>query len=239
MPQFTIEKQLINLPAYVILAGVPATGKSSYVKQFLETNPDLKIVVLNRDKIIEEVCKKSKVTYTQFHETHQRGQFKGKFKLHKLHKEVNDKFYAQRDQAIKDLSNKEIDIILHDQINFLPDLRKRNLKGIGEEISKIAVYFEETLETCITRAQKRQQQTKDNGFEITVPELIISDMHKKYTRPQIEEGFTICIDGSKINAQYFSPKEIEALTINVNPPEGKNLDKVKDVTVQQHSKAKW
>jgi predicted kinase len=169
----------IDKKKFFVLVGVPASGKSTWIKNtFQEFEP----YVINVDDIVHDVARRLNLQYDSIKSsddpaTEMANQLIGK--------EVKNKI----SQAVS--SGKDIVV---DMLNLTPKKRKfamSAIRGRENEYHKIAIVFEfEGAEKeIIKNAEKRAQLYKSQGSSKTISANDIKNMMSSFKRPTKEEGF--------------------------------------------------
>lgn len=143
----------------IMLKGLPASGKSTWAKDYITKFPDLKFKRINKDD------------------------FRSMLDNSVWSKE-NEKFVlSMRDMTVVKALTSGFSVII-DDTNFSPthekrlrDLVNQTAKKIKEEIEFQVVLFNTTLEECIQRDLRRP---------VSVGEKVIRDMYDKYLAPIAE-----------------------------------------------------
>jgi tRNA uridine 5-carbamoylmethylation protein Kti12 len=159
-------------PLYVILCGLPASGKSSMRKYFKSLH---KInYVASSDDIIERESKRIGKTYNEgFSEF------------------VN----LAQERMKKNISNYLIDEmnILDDQTNLTEKGRKNKLKAIPNNYITICYYFPNPSDD----EWKRRLSSREGKI---IPDNVLLNMERSFVMPSIDEGFNIVftVNGTKL-----------------------------------------
>ena len=148
----------------IFLVGLPGSGKTTFVKEFLKTHPNY--VSLSSDDIIERLAKDAGTVY-------------------------NDAaFIAYRDIAEKEYRNnvaaavnKKLNIII-DRTNQTIKARRKVLSILPSTYKKTAIIFSLPREEINLRLLKREYDTGK-----MIPQKVIDDMAVVYQPPTIAEGF--------------------------------------------------
>ena len=147
-------------PLFIVLVGLPGSGKSTYVKLFTENDPTT--VVVSTDGIIENFAAHHGKTYDDVFEE----AIKPATKLA---------------QSKMDLGFKARSTIIVDQTNLGMKKRKKLLSQVPEGYTKVARYFE------IDEGLRQQRLLGRPGK--TIPAHIDANMRESYVRPAAHEGF--------------------------------------------------
>lgn len=154
------------MSTFIMLCGLPASGKSTWVS----SNSTQDAVVLSTDNYIEEVAKKQGKTYNDV--------------FFEVYKDAEKELDTQLKEALRD--NR---FIFWDQTNLDFKTRRYKLRRIPEYYTKVAVFFEISLEEALRRNTRPGK---------VIPESTIIQMHSKYKTPMREEGFDLIFDGSNL-----------------------------------------
>jgi len=145
----------------IMLVGVPASGKSTYVNGDLhERYRDA--IVLSTDNYIEKIANGSGITYSEA---------------------FSDNINAAQEQMYKTIAfarEHELDVIW-DQTNLTNSSRKKKL-AMFPDYYKIAVFFKTPNDTELT-----ERLASREGKHI--PENVVRDMIKSLEVPALSEGF--------------------------------------------------
>lgn len=160
------------MPEYIMLIGLPGSGKSTWIKSHKAANPDKDFKVVSSDDIIEEWgqddpdCQDEEKQFNY-------GLAFDKYGRPAM-KEMNRRFA----EYVKNGEN-----IIHDQTNMSIKSRKGKLSQAKDYIKK-AVTFTLTDQEWQRRYDKRKAETKKE-----VPVMVIRNMAKSYQAPTRAEGF--------------------------------------------------
>lgn len=136
----------------IVLKGLPASGKSTWAKEFVENNPGW--LRLNKDDLRQML--------------HNNKWSKGNEK----------QVLMARDATIKAALTMEYNVVV-DDTNFAPQHLK-TIKKIAEEFdADVEVkYFDVSLEECLARNQNRPNKVPDNVIEDMYYRYIFPDISK-------------------------------------------------------------
>jgi len=154
-------------PILFMLVGLPAAGKSTWIKQ---NTPDA--VILSTDNYIEDKASEMGKTY------HEIFQSQIKHASRNLNVELNKAIESGKD-------------IVWDQTNVAPTGRKKKLKGIPDRYYKVAVVFDVEDAELERRLAKRAEETGKS-----IPPHVLSSMRDSFIYPTREEGFDKVIKGN-------------------------------------------
>ena len=146
----------------IMMIGPAGSGKSTWIKKFLEkNNEDGKYVVLSTDDIFVELGDKEGLNYSEAF---------AKFK----YSDVEKIFYERLDQAITDGKN-----IIWDQTNLTIKTRSKKLEKLPKTYSKKCVVFNLPKEIVLGRAKNADRV--DAGK--IIPASVIMNMFKQFEMP--------------------------------------------------------
>lgn len=154
-------------PVLNMMVGVPGSGKSTYIKSFLDSmsvGAD-SYSIISTDKYVEKYAKELGKTYSEvFQDVIKQAEAAMNMELH---------------HAILDGKN-----IIWDQTNLTINNRKKKLGIIPSHYTKNAVYFETpSWETLLNRFNNEDRAGKH------IPMMAIHSMMKQIEPPTLEEGF--------------------------------------------------
>lgn len=147
------------MPKLYMLIGVPASGKSTWREQFVETN---RAMIISTDDILEDIAKTQGLTYNDV--------FKDNIKF----------ATKQMDVHLRVALESEMDIVC-DQTNLTAKSRKGKLDKVPEHYEKIAVVF-------LTPEDAEWQRRLDRPGK-SIPQNILMGMKSSMEFPDPEEGF--------------------------------------------------
>ena len=151
---------------YLMMVGIPTSGKSTYVNNLLKYEPWRNAVVLSTDNFIEQEAKNVNSTYDEL--------------FGDLIKPATKKLNKDLDDAVRNRQS-----IIHDQTNLTQKTRAKKLARIPSFYQKIAVY------TIITFTEALQRNKNRPGKVISERDL--SDMLINYQIPTKDEGFDLIL----------------------------------------------
>lgn len=152
------------MPEFIMLVGLPGSGKSTYIEKLLEKYPERDYVIISSDDIIEEVALKEGKTYSEVFE--------------KTVGYATAEMKRRAKAAAADGRN-----IIWDQTNMTVKSRTSKMKDFaGYNFS--AVVFSLTDEELNRRLKKRESETGK-----VIPGFIIKNMANSYVAPSKSEGF--------------------------------------------------
>ncbi len=152
------------MPKYIMLIGLPGSGKSTWVKNFLK-NAKEKYVIISSDDIIEELGGLENLSYADAFKKYSNIAMKEMFR----------RFSA----AIANKAN-----IIHDQTNLTKKTRLEKLSKIPAYYKKEAVVFHVDDVELQKRLEKRLKEINKK-----IPNHVMDSMKNSYEPPTKEEGF--------------------------------------------------
>lgn len=161
---------IIREPFVLVLIGLPASGKSTWTKFFLDKYGDSlerEVVYVSSDKHIEALAKDRGTNYSQ------------EFANSIGH--ATAKMKAEANDAIKGELN-----IIWDQTNLSKKKRRGILNKIPDTWQKIAVDFDVSDKVLSERLERRARE--EGKF---IPPHVMENMCKSYVAPSKDEGFEI------------------------------------------------
>ena len=141
-------------PLLFMLAGIPTSGKSTYIRGLLRDFPDA--VVISTDDYIEAAAKETGKTYNEVFDDN----------IKAANTNLNDKVAS----AIK--AGKTI---IWDQTNLTCNVRRKKLSRFPKSYIKALVYFNIDLDTALER--------NTNRLGKVIPPALLRDMHDNYELP--------------------------------------------------------
>lgn len=145
-----------------MLAGIPCSGKSTYVEKLKKIPYWENAVVLSTDAYIEKQVQRLGRTYNQIFD------------------DVIDDATREFELEFNAAKNDGRDIIW-DQTNLTVKTRRKKLSKLPSWYHRSAVYFEISLEEALKR-----NETREGKF---IPESIIKRMYHQFEIPTMSEGF--------------------------------------------------
>lgn len=149
---------------YLMMVGIPTSGKSTYVRSLFEDPYWQLATLLSTDNYLEEVAKNSNSTYNEIFDDYIKHATK------KLNEDLENALKYKRP-------------IIHDQTNLTKKSREKKLAKIPKDYQKIAVYSEITLEEAIKRNKTRPGNV--------IPQRVFMQMLEDYKIPTMDEGFDL------------------------------------------------
>ena len=165
------------MPKYIMLIGLPASGKSSWAAEFIARHSELNYQVVSSDDILEEMGRRDGLNYTASYD---------KFIRHAI-REMEQRFA----RFVKEGAN-----IIHDQTNVSVKTRKIHLAKV-KGYEKSAIVFSPSEAEWRRRTEKRKDETGKDS-----PGYVIEGMKKAFELPTRKEGFVeiITIENHRHNA---------------------------------------
>ena len=148
-----VEKIYENEVTFLI--GLPASGKSTYIKENFEN-----VSVLSRDELIEDIAEDLNLTYLECYNRMSK----------ERHQFVDEEIDTIRQKYVK---NKENFVI--DMASLSRKSRRRHLANIPDSYNKKAIVLLTDMETLVNRLKKRAKETGKN-----IPEHVIFNMMKSF-----------------------------------------------------------
>lgn len=152
------------MPELIMLVGLPASGKSTYVRQLLDKFPEKNYIVLSTDDILTSWGEAEGLNYTQAYH---------KFSF----KKAQSIFNSQLKQAINDRRN-----IIVDKTSLTIKSRNKTLSKIPSDYKTKAIVFEVTIEELKSRIDIRAKETGKK-----IPEKVLAQMIDSYQPPSRSE----------------------------------------------------
>lgn len=158
------------MPELVMLAGIPTSGKSTYVKRLLKIPYWSNAVVLSTDDYIEKEAQRLNLTYNEIFD------------------DVISDATRQLEIAFIEAKDKGKDIIF-DQTNLSKKTRRKKLSKLPSCYRRTAVWFQIDLEEALKR-----NKTREGKF---IPESILKRMYHQFEVPTYDEGFDFIENGNQ------------------------------------------
>jgi predicted kinase len=150
------------MPELVMLAGIPTSGKSTYVKRLLKIPYWSNAVVLSTDDYIEKEAQRLNLTYNEIFDD----------AISDATRELELQLNMAKDKG-KD--------IIFDQTNLTVKTRKKKLSKIPSYYKRGIVYFQISLEEALERNKHRDGKL--------IPESILKRMYHQFEIPTTQEDF--------------------------------------------------
>ena len=154
------------MPRFILLAGLPASGKSTYRAELLTSNPQA--VVVSPDDFLESRAAKMGITYQDIWRPE--------------HSEHIAESRTRIDDILEEAISQNRDVIW-DQTSLTFEMREGRLHNTPHHYDKIAVAFETDWDTLMQRNDARKPYGRD------IPIEILEGMFNDYERPHFDEGF--------------------------------------------------
>lgn len=150
-------------PEFIMLVGLPGSGKSTYIDKLLSQNSDKHFVVLSTDNILSAMADAEGLTYAEAF-----NQYAG---------QADKKFKIQFRQAKNDKSN-----IIIDRTNLTVKGRNKFLSQLPKEYYTKAIIFGVDRAELDRRLQKREIETGKH-----IPKHVVDNMEQSYVEPTASE----------------------------------------------------
>lgn len=150
-------------PEFIMLVGLPGSGKSTYIDKLLSQNSDKYFVVLSSDNILSAMADAEGLTYAEAF-----NQYAG---------QADKKFKIQFRQAKNDKSN-----IIIDRTNLTVKGRNKFLSQLPKEYHTKAIIFGVDRAELDRRLQKREIETGKH-----IPKHVVDNMEQSYVEPTASE----------------------------------------------------
>lgn len=147
------------MPMFVMLVGVPASGKSTWVTE----NTKIGTFVYSTDYLLDEWAKEANSTYNE------------------VFKRFIDRATSICNDRLKSVIEKNEDIIW-DQTNLTVKSRKSKMSKIPSHYERVAIYFP----TPAGEEHKRRLESRPGK---TIPAHILKNMIESIEVPSHDEGF--------------------------------------------------
>jgi predicted kinase len=161
---------MTNQPQFVMLCGIPTSGKSTYIqKHLLESELSDEYVVLSTDAFIERRALENNISYNEAFDT--------------FYKDAERRMYLDLQLALLDSRN-----IVWDQTNLTPKVRRFKMSKICSKYYKTVVWFDVSLQEAMIRNQQRPGKV--------IPGSALKRMFHTFAPPTDAEGFDLIIQGN-------------------------------------------
>jgi predicted kinase len=147
---------------FIMLCGIPTSGKSTFVESLLTQPYWENVIVLSTDNYIQQIAEERGKTYNDVYQD--------------TIKEATENLRRQMKTAIKNGR----DIIL-DQTNLTRKSRKNKISKLPNTYHRKVVYFEISLEEALVRNKHREGKF--------IPESVLKQMYYSYEIPNTTEDF--------------------------------------------------
>lgn len=150
-------------PEFIMLIGLPGSGKSTYIAKLLSQYPDKNFVVLSTDNILTAIADAEGLTYAEAFSKHM-GRADKKFKI-----------------DFRQAKNTKSNIII-DRTNLTPKGRNKFLSQLPKEYFTKAIIFNVERDELDRRLQKREIETGKH-----IPKHVVDNMERSYAEPTTSE----------------------------------------------------
>jgi predicted kinase len=161
----------------IILVGIPASGKSTYIEKKLKPLFENDLFIVNRDDIVDMIAEKHGLTYDDM--------------FTKAPKGANDEIDSLLQNKLMAASVSGKNIVI-DMTNMNSYIRKRNLRIAPKDYFKRAVVFnvtESQLPIVYKRSANRSKELEKIGKKKTIGEFVFKKMISKFEPITADEGF--------------------------------------------------
>lgn len=149
---------------FIMLIGLPGSGKSTYTKELMAKEPESQYVVLSTDDMIDQIAKDKGKTYSEVFPD---------ININALTKVMKGQFKA----ALAKGSN-----IILDRTNMSAKKRKEFLEAIPEGYEKIAVVF--SISDTLLKERLAHRAATTGKF---IPPMVLTTMARSYVAPTKSE----------------------------------------------------
>ena len=163
----------IHQPMYVMLIGIPCSGKSTFIEQLKKsvTDFDSYFVIASTDKLIDIEAQKQGITYSAVFDT-----LNHKVLAMQMKSEIHEAIASEKS-------------IIHDQTNLSVKSRSAKLSSVPGTYIKIALNFNVDDKILAERMTKREKSTVK-----IIPPYVMKSMVASYFPPSKNEGFSKIIE---------------------------------------------
>lgn len=162
------------MPSFMMMMGVPGSGKSTYVKTLKENGATGEVV--SRDSIVMTLGQ----LYTpgaSYTECFQKVD----------HREVDRMLNARLENLLGEKQN-----IILDMTNLIPQSRLRHLSKVGSDYEKWVIVHQISKATMLERNELRKVEGK------YIPTQVLDSMYESFSMPTLAEGWDhIIVMGEK------------------------------------------
>jgi predicted kinase len=158
-----------QLNELIMLCGIPTSGKTSYLANYVIEEVCFDYVVLSTDSYIDNRARDNDLTYDEAFNT--------------FIKDAQRRLTFDLERAIRGNQS-----IIWDQTNLTPKSRKGKLAFIPAHYKKVAVWFDLSLEDALIRNQNRPGKI--------IPPPVLKSMFRSFAPPTLSEGFDEIIQGN-------------------------------------------
>jgi len=156
-----------SVPVFLVLSGVPCSGKTTWRDRVLLEHPDL--VLISSDDRVEQRAAQTGVSYQEAYLAHK--------------DEILAELFADAAHALGNGLS-----VIWDQTNLTPDLRREKLAIMPKSHKAVAVAFEVDPVEQKRRVDEREKRTGKH-----IPEFVIAKQNADYSAPTVEEGFHMVV----------------------------------------------
>ena len=173
----------------IVLAGAPASGKSTWLKEFGDGD-----MIISRDNIVDYVAAKENISYQDTFEKYPRSSKKSKAINRLVDMRAINGFRTGKDVVI-DMTNLVHSYIISTESGEEIEIGRKKWLDMADEYGykKVGVYFEVSLSELDKRGEERRKKT--GKF---IPHGVVGSMYNSYVRPSKEEGFDLIFRGSSV-----------------------------------------
>lgn len=148
-----------------MLIGLPASGKSTWISNFLKNKND-EFVVISSDLIIEEISHEQGKTYDDV--------------FSQYSKYANQEMWRRAEKAFSEGKN-----IIWDQTNLTVKSRKKKVQKALDSNYKVYAYVFSVDQGTLNHRLKNRSYNEGKS----IPERVIKNMANSFTNPSEDEGF--------------------------------------------------
>lgn len=159
-----MQLEITNKPELLVMCGLPGSGKSTWVKHFLEST-DQSFVIVSTDDIIERIAEAYGSSYNET--------------IQNSYGDAEKEMKRTAREAFSSKAN-----VIWDQTNVGVNKRRKILSQVPKDYRKVAVVFEVDDKELYNRLNRRAEET--GKF---ISSKIIEDMKKNFQMPTKSEGF--------------------------------------------------
>lgn len=152
-------------PHFIMLIGLPGSGKSTWTKKFL-SNATESYTVISTDDIIMELAEPEGLSYNEAYRKHSAA--------------ATSLMKARATNAFNDGKN-----IIWDQTNMSQKVRRGRLRRAIDKKYYIEAIDFQTLPHELEERLRHREKTEDKH----IPEFVMESFSKNYDRPSKDEGF--------------------------------------------------
>lgn len=154
----------MNEKIFIMLIGVPSSGKSYFVKNTLpQLLPNKKFIIISSDKILDRKAAEQGKTYSEI-----------------FNNEIKSATSEMSQEFRNAIANNEN--VIWDQTNLTPNTRKGKLLQVPKDYFKIAI----VLKVPEPEELQRRLNSRPGKF---IPLGVVNSMIDQFTPPTYDEGF--------------------------------------------------